>query len=72
VGNNLDGDIWTYFNLGKNIVCINVIGENIQQRLNSCDYDSDAMLVTDDKMLVEALRDTKSISKFPFAVFVYE
>ena len=53
VENNLNGDIWNYFDLGKNIVCVNAIGENIQQRLNGCDYDSDAMLITDDKLLVE-------------------
>ena len=34
VENNLDGDIWNYFDLGKNIVCVNAIGENIQQRLH--------------------------------------
>lgn len=39
VENNLDGDIWDYFDLGENIVCVNAIGENIQQRLNGCDYD---------------------------------
>ena len=26
VENNLDGDIWNYFDLGKNIVCVNAIG----------------------------------------------
>ena len=54
VENNLDGDIWNYFDLGENIVCVNAINENIQQRLNGCDYDSDTMLITDDKLLVEA------------------
>ena len=39
VENNLNGDIWNYFDLGKNIVCVNAIGENIQQCLNGCDYD---------------------------------
>ena len=28
VENNLDGDIWNYFDLGKNIVCVNAISEN--------------------------------------------
>ena len=63
VENNLDGDIWNYFNLGKNIVCVNAIGENIQQRLNGCDYDSDAMLITDDKLLVEAAEKYKKYLK---------
>ena len=65
VENNLDGDIWDYFDLGENIVCVNAIGENIQQRLNGCDYDSDAMLVTDDALLVEAAEKYKSLFKVP-------
>lgn len=52
--NNLSNSIWEYFDLGENIVCVNAIGENIQQRLNGCDYDSDAMLITNDKLIVEA------------------
>ena len=65
VENNLDGDIWNYFDLGKNIVCVNAIGENIQQRLNGCDYDSDAMLITDDKLLVETADKYKENFKVP-------
>ena len=65
VENNLDGDIWNYFDLGKNIVCVNAIGENIQQRLNGCDYDSDAMLITDDKLLVESAEKHKEYFKVP-------
>ena len=34
VTNNLKHDIWKYFDLGENIVCVNAIRENIQQRLN--------------------------------------
>lgn len=63
--NNLGGEIWNYFDLGKNIVCVNAIGENIQQRLNGCDYDSDAMLVTDDKLLVETAEKYKEQFKVP-------
>ena len=65
VENNLDGDIWNYFDLDKNIVCVNAIGENIQQRLNGCDYDSDAMLITDDKLLVESAEKHKEYFKVP-------
>ena len=65
VENNLNGDIWNYFDLGENIVCVNAIGENIQQRLNGCDYDSDAMLITDDKLLVEAAEKHKENFKVP-------
>ena len=65
VENNLDGGIWDYFDLGNNIVCVNAIGENVQQRLNGCDYDSDTMLVTDDKLLVETAEKYKGFFKVP-------
>ena len=54
--NNLKHDLWQYFDLGNNIICVNAIGENIQQRLNGCDYDSDSMLVTDDAFIVDVVR----------------
>ena len=65
VENNLGGGIWEYFDLGENIVCVNAIGENIQQRLNGCDYDSDTMLITDDKLLIEAADKYKDYFKVP-------
>lgn len=65
VENNLDGGIWNYFDLGNNINCVNAIGENVQQRLNGCDYDSDTMLVTDDKLLVETAEKYKDFFKVP-------
>lgn len=46
-------EIDKYFNLTPEIVCINSIGENILQRLNGADYDSDSLLLTDNKLLVE-------------------
>ena len=51
--NVLENEIWDYFDLSDNIVCVNAINENIQHRLNGCDYDSDAMLITDERTLVE-------------------
>ena len=63
--NNLSSDIWNYFDLGENIVCVNAIGENIQQRLNGCDYDSDAMLITNDKLIVETAFKQKDTFKVP-------
>jgi hypothetical protein len=51
-----------YFNLSKEIVCVNAINENIQQRLNGMDYDSDTMLVTDFEPMVEATK--KNYDKF--------
>lgn len=65
VENELESGIWEYFDLGENIVCVNAIGENIQQRLNGCDYDSDTMLITDDKLLVEASYKYKDYFKVP-------
>jgi hypothetical protein len=43
-----------YFNLTGEIVYVNAIECNIQQRLNGCDYDSDAMLLTDNDLMVSA------------------
>ncbi|MDD4120674.1 MAG: hypothetical protein PHG90_03725 [Clostridia bacterium] len=57
--------IWSYFNLGKNIVCVNAIGDNIQQRLNGCDYDSDAMLITNHSDLLEKVRQYYNVFKVP-------
>ena len=63
--NNISNSIWDYFDLGENIVCVNAIGENIQQRLNGCDYDSDAMLITNDKLVVETAFNQKDLFKVP-------
>ena len=50
-------EIDEYFNLTSAIVCVNAIGNNIQQRLNGCDYDSDTMLVTPNKFLCDAVNE---------------
>ena len=63
--NALGGGIWDYFDLGENIVCVNAIGENIQQRLNGCDYDSDTMLITDDALLVSTAKRYKDFFRVP-------
>lgn len=42
----------TYFNLSKQILCINSIGNNVLERLNGADFDSDSILLTDNEMLV--------------------
>ena len=63
--NNVSNSIWNYFDLGEIIVCVNAIGENIQQRLNGCDYDSDAMLITNDKLIVETAFGQKDNFKVP-------
>ena len=58
----------TYFNLGEagNIVCVNAIKSNIQQRLNGCDYDSDFMLITNDPTLLKSASENYSRFPVPF------
>ena len=46
--NELDERVLYYFNLTSNIVYVNSIKNNIQHRLNGCDFDSDTMLATND------------------------
>lgn len=65
VKNKTKNDMWQYFELGKNIVCVNAIGENIQQRLNGCDYDSDTMLITSNTTLIEVAKKYYDFFKVP-------
>lgn len=55
----------TYFNMTNEIVYVNAINENIQQRLNGCDYDSDSILLTDNECLVESAKKYYDIFKVP-------
>ena len=55
----------TYFNLTNEIVCINSINENILQRLNGADFDSDTMLITDNQLLVEVAKRNYNNFKVP-------
>lgn len=54
-----------YFNLTTNIICINSIGENILERLSGSDFDSDTMLITDNKILVNAAKRNYHLFKVP-------
>ena len=58
-------DLLRYFNLTPNIICVNAIESNIQQRLNGCDYDSDSMLVTNDEWIVGGVVSAYKILKVP-------
>lgn len=58
-------DLMRYFNLTPNIICVNAIENNIQQRLNGCDYDSDSMLVTNDEWIVNGVVNAYDILKVP-------
>ena len=53
VRNVIQPKLVEYFNLTENIICVNAIGDNIQQRLNGCDYDSDSMLVTNNPGFIQ-------------------
>lgn len=49
-------DIDYYFNLSREIVCINSIGENLLERLSGADFDSDTVLLTDNPILLKAAK----------------
>lgn len=55
----------TYFNMSNEIVYVNAIGENIQQRLDGCDYDSDTILITDNDILIKAAERNYETFKVP-------
>lgn len=56
-------EIDEYFNLTNEIVCINAVNDNILARLSGADYDSDTMLITNNKTLIRAAE--KNYDKFP-------
>ena len=54
---NVQNDlIDTYMNFTNEILALNSINENTLQRLQGCDFDSDAALVTDNKILVQSAK----------------
>ncbi len=55
-------EIDKYFDLSNEVVYVNAIGENIQQKLNGADYDSDSILLTDNQLLIDAAQ--KNCDKF--------
>ena len=62
-------EINEYFNLTKQIVVVDAINNNIQQRLSGCDYDSDSMLLTDNDVLVTAAEKNYNLFPVPFTDF---
>ena len=62
VNNVASDEIDKYFDLSNEVVYVNAIEENIQQRLNGCDYDSDSILLTDNQMFIKAAQ--KNYNKF--------
>lgn len=53
-------EIDTYFNFTKNIVVVNAIGFAIQDILSGCDYDGDAMLLTNNEIIVKIAEENKA------------
>ena len=45
-----------YFNFGKQIIAVNMIGTDVQDRANGCDMDSDFFYVTNQENIVEHAR----------------
>ena len=45
-----------YFNFGKQIIAVNMIGTDVQDRANGCDMDSDFFYTTNQKNIVEHAR----------------
>lgn len=45
-----------YFNFGKQIIAVNMIGTDVQDRANGCDMDSDFFYTTNQKDIVEHAR----------------
>lgn len=58
-------EIEKYFNLTEEIVCINSVGENILQRLSGCDFDSDTMMITDNKLLIRVAEKNYELFRVP-------
>ena len=66
LANNAESDIIDrYFVSSSEVVHINSIGENILQRLQGADFDSDSILLTDNKILIEAAEKNYRIFKVP-------
>lgn len=53
-----------YFDLSKEIVCVDSIRSNIMNTLNGCDFDSDFMLITDNKVLTGVLKKQNNESNY--------
>ena len=59
----------SYFNLTNEIICVNSINECLMDRLNGCDFDSDSMLVTDNRIMLEAAKKNYRSFEVPFGEF---
>lgn len=55
-----------YFNLSENILAVNCINTDIQDRTNSCDFDSDFLMCTNQKTMVKCAKT--AYEEFPTIV----
>ena len=63
---NTDNELISkYFDLSNEVVYVNAIGENIQQRLNGCDYDSDTIMLSDNEILINAAKKNYHLFDVP-------
>lgn len=63
---NVENELFDrYFVSSKEVVHINSINENILQRLQGADYDSDSILLTDNRILIEAAKHNYDKFKVP-------
>lgn len=58
-------EIDKYFNFTEEILVLNAIGENVLQRLSGADFDSDTVLLTDNKILIDAAKRNYNNFKVP-------
>ena len=66
LANNVSNElIDSYFNLTNEIVCINSIDENILQKLNGADFDSDSLLLTNNSLLISVAERNYGKFKVP-------
>lgn len=62
-------DIEKYFSFSRQIVVVDAINNNIQQRLNGADYDSDSMLLTNNPIILEAAKKHYDDFEVPCVAF---
>ena len=66
LANNMENElIDKYFNLTNEIICVNSIGENILERLNGADFDSDTIMITNNELFINAAEKNYNLFKVP-------
>lgn len=58
-------EIRKYFNLTKEIICVNAISNNVLNRLSGADFDSDQVLLTDSELLINSAIKNQKYFKVP-------